>query len=299
MGSPGCLADVLSLDGLGNAGIDELQRISAELALESVAYEAAQPYRLGQSKMPDISAAAPLLALRSAVRNFVPNGKPYTLTNYLKRFTTLWARRLAANVLKAKQIPVVDLQAVLAEVKGQHMFEELKKSMSPENQSNQPACSDECKCNPEVLDVVGKALGAAQVSFTLTDDTIHSTMKTGSLVCHFWFKVNGPDLGLLVGLPVFVSPIWRNKVCAAMNAINWKLLVGNFEMDPEDGEIRFRATMPLHGAVPTVPQVDCLFGGAYHAIREYGLALVELGLTDHDSDWLIARAEREFDPNSQ
>ena len=43
--------------------------------------------------------------------------------------------------------------------------------------------------------------------------------------------------------PVFVPENRRNTVVDALNRINYQLACGNFEMDPEDGELRFRTTV--------------------------------------------------------
>jgi len=35
-----------------------------------------------------------------------------------------------------------------------------------------------------------------------------------------------------------------------------------------------------------------MFSCGMYAVRKYGLSLIEAGLTDHDTDFLIARAEK-------
>jgi hypothetical protein len=49
-------------------------------------------------------------------------------------------------------------------------------------------------------------------------------------------------------LPVSAPPDRRTDTAVLLNKINWKLGVGNFEMDPSDGEVRFRTSVDLEHA---------------------------------------------------
>lgn len=154
--------------------------------------------------------------------------------------------------------------------------------------------SQDCKLLQEVIDAVKQMLESAEVGYQFCrEELIVSTLFCGPMANTFWFHVNGPDLGLLVTLPVRVNQMWQHKVCWMINKINWELTVGNFEMDESTGDVRFRCTLPIHGTAPTRDQVFCLFSSAYDAVKKYGLALLENGITDHEPSWLLARAEQD------
>ena len=293
------LTEALSLDGLDNTCEMELAMLSQELGLEALAISAAKPHNRSAELLPAIGKAASLLAIRRAILRYKPDGKVCTLPNYLKHFTTLWARRLAGNGELGKAFPQVDLSTVVAEAYGKRIYEEVVKAGPPpeatvEEDEQMTNNTDDCQFGNQALGVVKTVLEQNHISWTEETSTIHMTINCNGAVCSLWFKLIGPDLSLSVNLPIFAHDTFRGRMPEVLNVINWKLLVGNFEMDPEDGEIRFRATMPLHGTLPTESQVDCLLKGGVYAVRQYGLALIEAGLTDHDTGFLIARAEKNF-----
>jgi hypothetical protein len=49
-------------------------------------------------------------------------------------------------------------------------------------------------------------------------------------------------------LPVTAAPARRPALAELLNRINYGLTIGNFEMDPADGEIRFRTAVELDDA---------------------------------------------------
>jgi hypothetical protein len=54
------------------------------------------------------------------------------------------------------------------------------------------------------------------------------------------------DSGLLIcrsGIPILIPPAHRPQVGLLIGRINYELLVGNFELDMNDGDLRFRSSM--------------------------------------------------------
>ncbi len=292
------LATALSIDGLDNTCESELAMLSQELGLESLAVLVAEPLNRTTEQLTLIGKASSLLAVRKAVLRYQPDGKAYSLPNYLKHFTALWARRLAKIGAAGKPFPQVDLSKVLAEAAGQRIYRAVVKAGVPPDDSTEldqqqlSPESDDCQLCSQPLGVVKAVLEQHNFSWTEDTNTIHTTINCDGTVCSFSFKLVQGDLHVSVGLPVFAQSTFRHRMYEVLNAINWKLSIGNFEMDPEDGELRYRTTMPLHGTIPTEPQVDCMFGCGMYAVRKYGLSLIEAGLTDHDTDFLITRAEK-------
>lgn len=52
------------------------------------------------------------------------------------------------------------------------------------------------------------------------------------------------------------SPELVARVCERLLAENFRLVLGRFERDPDDGEIRFAITLPYRNRVPTTAQID-------------------------------------------
>jgi len=48
----------------------------------------------------------------------------------------------------------------------------------------------------------------------------------------------------------------RESVCALINLVNYTILLGCFEMDQEDGELRYRLTFPLDGVEIADRQIE-------------------------------------------
>jgi len=55
----------------------------------------------------------------------------------------------------------------------------------------------------------------------------------------------------------------RLEVCNFINRINYELAIGNFEMDMEDGELRFRTYLDSANALPSQEQlINLIWNGA-------------------------------------
>ncbi len=55
----------------------------------------------------------------------------------------------------------------------------------------------------------------------------------------------------------------RLQICEFMNRVNYEMVNGNFEMDMEDGEIRYRTSLDLSGAEASKDQIlNLIWNGA-------------------------------------
>jgi hypothetical protein len=63
-------------------------------------------------------------------------------------------------------------------------------------------------------------------------------------------------------LPSLVRPAARPSVVDMLNRINWSLAIGNFDLDPDDGQVRFRSALHVQGLTPTETAVENLIDGA-------------------------------------
>lgn len=113
-------------------------------------------------------------------------------------------------------------------------------------------------------------------------------IRTGVQGRHSRFRIilgirgDGPTF-LCFGLFDFSVPAPRRPACAELiNRINYTSLLGAFEMDAEDGELRFRLTFPLDGAELCDEQIErALVVAAMMADRFYPawMSLIHAGLS--------------------
>jgi hypothetical protein len=73
--------------------------------------------------------------------------------------------------------------------------------------------------------------------------------ESGIWECHVIVLDDEREVLVLSMLPVDVPPERRAAVAEAINRANYGLRLGNFEMDHDDGEVRFRTSVNLDGAV--------------------------------------------------
>lgn len=72
----------------------------------------------------------------------------------------------------------------------------------------------------------------------------------------------------------------RLEVCNFMNRINYELAIGNFEMDMDDGEIRFRTYLDSAGAEPSKEQLLNLIWNGSQAFDTYYPGLLKIITAD-------------------
>ncbi len=77
-------------------------------------------------------------------------------------------------------------------------------------------------------------------------------------------------------LPFTIPEDKRIDVIIACNAINYKLINGNFELDMSDGELSFRIAMPYSGADLSPEQVNYMVEVASSTVDEYNDKLLML-----------------------
>jgi hypothetical protein len=148
--------------------------------------------------------------------------------------------------------------------------------------------------HPEVVDAtldrVRDWLRANEWTFDDVPDA--SCIRTGVQGKHARYRLvlgvrgEGPCF-LVFGLYDFVVPSTRLASCADLvNRINFVSLVGCFEMDPDDGELRYRVTIPMEDAELSDGQIErSILVSASMADRWYPafLALIHGGLSPSDA----------------
>lgn len=104
------------------------------------------------------------------------------------------------------------------------------------------------------------------------------------------------------GLLVYaISPISASEenfaeMCKYLSKVNYALVNGNFEMNPESGEVRYKcwALTSVLDSLPNGLVRDCI-SVAYNMMKHYGdgVAAIALGFSDADSE--IEKAEAQQD----
>jgi hypothetical protein len=114
----------------------------------------------------------------------------------------------------------------------------------------------------ETLDRVCEFLDGQDWKYSISEDdsSIHTGFRDES--GSFFLKIVAPEcppvLGVIVNLPLAVPENRRVAMAEAVARANYGLLLGCFDLDMSDGELGFRAVMPLEEAAPTEGQFGVL-----------------------------------------
>ncbi len=98
----------------------------------------------------------------------------------------------------------------------------------------------------------------------------------------------------------FVSPALipkerRAEALALMNWLNWRLItVGNFEMDPRDGELRVRVAMDIDGSELTDQMVFNIIAGGIHLMDQHFPKFMEVCFGHATAEDVIQRITGEL-----
>jgi len=87
-------------------------------------------------------------------------------------------------------------------------------------------------------------------------------MKLEAVEVHLKFVINEETrvFNLYAGIPIAVPEDRRKAVAEKLNELNWRTVVGNWEMDKSDGELMFRIGVPMGDAFLTSEMVLQLIG---------------------------------------
>src|ERR1017187_4220947 len=129
------------------------------------------------------------------------------------------------------------------------------------------------------------------------DDGLTFLGRTGPVSVRIRISVREKAIIVCSFIPIFVPVQRRAAMCEAMSLGNFQLRFARFEMDPEDGELRCRADMPLYDGVPTDQQLTKLMYSVWSITERYAPALVDVMTGQSDPAVAIARAEQpEIEP---
>ena len=82
----------------------------------------------------------------------------------------------------------------------------------------------------------------------LDDQTIAKTSfqgKNGEFNCFIQSREEQDHMVMYSVLPVFAPPAKKDEVAAFITRANFGMIIGNFELDYEDGEVRYKTSVDL------------------------------------------------------
>jgi hypothetical protein len=91
--------------------------------------------------------------------------------------------------------------------------------------------------------------------------------------------------------PEQVEAALRNRISELICRINYGLILGNFEMDWEDGELRYKTSMDIESIEINRTVLRNLVYGNFHSFDMYFNAIAQGLRTERDLDTLVLEAE--------
>ncbi len=103
-------------------------------------------------------------------------------------------------------------------------------------------------------------------------------MNSGSALqkCSFRFDKTGDVLQIFIQYPVMVKERFRPAAMEFITRANYGLVMGNFEMDAKDGEIRYHVSHLMEDGILTDETIRRLFGTAMGTADRYFPALMRV-----------------------
>jgi hypothetical protein len=95
-----------------------------------------------------------------------------------------------------------------------------------------------------------------------------------------------------VNFGVTASPEQRDAVCRFITRANWRLTVGNFEMDHDDGHVRVKSSVDFRGVELSEALIRNAIRAAMNAVEVYADSLIEVLAHGKDAEQAIKEAQR-------
>ncbi len=124
-------------------------------------------------------------------------------------------------------------------------------------------------------------------------------LETGAMVDDQSCRVHATTVDSLDSIAIFVFPPFRVRqakyaeACKLVNAINYQTAHGRLEIDPTDGELRYRDSADVEFCEPSAPFIRSmvLFGGAF--LTKWMPALAEVAMTARGADEILERLQED------
>jgi len=154
-----------------------------------------------------------------------------------------------------------------------------------------------------LIDQVRDLLAVEKLNFDEPDLPTHPDSETiatfrmpvrglrGEWICIIRVFPDSQRLLVYSILPESVPLDRRPRIAELMVRINYGLVLGNFEMDWEDGEVRYKTSMDVEGLAPTPTLLRNLVFSNFFSTDRYFEVIEEATHTDQPLATLLASAE--------
>lgn len=106
-----------------------------------------------------------------------------------------------------------------------------------------------------------------------------------------WIEVKDTSIVVYSICPLNADPEDRAKVAEFITRANYGLLVGNFEMDYRDGEVRYKAVLSSKSVLPCMDDVERVVDVGFLMMDRYGNGLAKIIMGFGNPEELIKECE--------
>jgi hypothetical protein len=119
----------------------------------------------------------------------------------------------------------------------------------------------------------------------------HFKGRAGRLLCYGEVDEKKCWLIFYSYMPVNSPPDKMAQVSEFLTRANRGMRIGNFELDYDDGEIRYKTSIDVEGGELTIKMIDNLLRANLHTIDRYFSGLMELIYGDKSAAEIVRRIE--------
>jgi hypothetical protein len=117
--------------------------------------------------------------------------------------------------------------------------------------------------------------------------------SSGEWICFAHYRVDGDQLLFYSVAPHLAPAAVRPALAEYLTRANWGLIIGNFELDYSDGEIRYRTSLQLNGTPLAAELLRPLIYGNVVAMNKYLPGIEAVIAQVQTADEAIAAVEGE------
>lgn len=150
----------------------------------------------------------------------------------------------------------------------------------------------------DALEAFREVLRETETSYTEGTGEIRFKMLLGPVGCECFIVRRERSISLFLYSPIFVPTHRQGEVAEALVMANWETSFGGFEMDHEDGQVRFHYSLPTIAEI-TAEHARMMLSVATGAMRRYAAGICELALTDHDPHGVMIRCKERDEAEQQ
>ena len=133
-----------------------------------------------------------------------------------------------------------------------------------------------------MLDTVTRYMRDRDFRFVVTPELsmvlFRMVGKNGQWTCYGIAREKERQFALYSKLDFKVPPDTRSSVAEFLTLANYAMIIGNFEMDMRDGEVRFKTSIDVDDGKLTWGMLDSLFGINFAMFDKYLDALSDVAL---------------------